>query len=119
MKLSHLPLAACLAAAALAARAGDDGYRALESTGTMTRAEVLQQLADYKRAGVNPHASSYNPLKDFRSERTRAEVQADYLAGAQEAAAMNGEDSGSAWLAAHKGSTFGTRLAGVTPFAMQ
>jgi uncharacterized protein DUF4148 len=66
---------------------------------TRTRAEVLAELHAYKQAGVNPWSMSYNPLRDFKSTTSRQQVVAEYLAGRDEVAAINGEDSGSAYFA--------------------
>ena len=65
-----------------------------------TRAEVQAQLQQHKAAGVNPWSTSYNPLARFTSSRTRAEVHAEFLRSRAEVAALNGEDSGSAYLTA-------------------
>jgi hypothetical protein len=42
---------------------------------------------------------SYNPLLSFKSATTREAVVAEYLAARDEVKALNGEDSGSAYLA--------------------
>lgn len=62
-------------------------------------AEVQAELHAYKQAGVNPWSTSYNPLKTFRSQTTRAAVTADYLASRDRVAAFTREDSGSSLLA--------------------
>ena len=67
---------------------------------TLTRAEVQGQLQQYRREGVNPWSTSYNPIARFQSGRTRAEVTAEYIRSRDEVAALNGEDSGASWLAA-------------------
>lgn len=72
-------------------------------TSTKSRAEVQAELAQYKRAGVNPWSTQYNPLKQFKSAKTREQVVADYVADRDEVAALNGEDSGSAYLAQDSG----------------
>jgi hypothetical protein len=41
----------------------------------------------------------YNPLANFKSTQTRAEVTAAYIADRDEVTALTGEDSGSAFLA--------------------
>ena len=58
------------------------------------------ELAEYQKPGINPWSTSYNPLKYFRSTKTRPEVTAEYLASRDEVHALTGEDSGSAWLRA-------------------
>lgn len=65
-----------------------------------TRAEVRAELDAYKKAGVNPWARSYNPLAQFKSTKTPEQVTAEYIANRNAANALNGEDSGSAFLAA-------------------
>ncbi|MCD6078926.1 MAG: hypothetical protein K0R89_2870 [Ramlibacter sp.] len=78
----------------------------------VTRTQVQADLNQYRQAGVNPWSTSYNPLKGFRSERSRAEVQAEYIASRDAVSAMTAEDSGSAYLAAHKPGTVNQQLAG-------
>lgn len=72
-------------------------------TGAKTRAEVNAELAAYKAAGVNPWATSYQPLKYFRSATSREAVVADYLASRNEVRALTSEDSGAAYLAQVRG----------------
>lgn len=67
--------------------------------GKLTRAEVQAELAAYKKAGVNPWSTTYNPLRSFRSAVTRDAVVADYIASRNEVRAFTGEDSGSQYLA--------------------
>ena len=66
---------------------------------TASRAQVNADLAAYKKAGVNPWSTQYNPLKTFQSTKSRDEVTRDYIAARDQVAALTGEDSGSAWLA--------------------
>lgn len=67
-----------------------------------TRDQVQAELAQFKQSGVSPWSISYNPLASFHSQRTRAEVRDEYLANREAADAMHGEDSGAAYLAAHR-----------------
>lgn len=80
---------------------------------TKTRAEVQADLAAFKKAGVNPWSTQYNPLRSFASTASRQEVTAAYIAARDEVAALNGEDSGAAYLAqgGHRG-VDSTTLAG-------
>ena len=64
-----------------------------------TRAEVMEDLRQYRMAGINAHADDYNPLAQFRSTLTRAEVMAEFHASRTQIAAFSGEDSGSIYLA--------------------
>ena len=72
--------------------------------GSRTRAEVQADLTQYKKAGVNPWSTQYNQLAQFKSGPSRADVRADYIAARDQVAAMNREDSGSAFLARANGS---------------
>ena len=69
------------------------------SSATKSRAEVVAELKEYKRAGVNPWSMSYNPLRTFKSTTTRDAVVAEFLGSRDQVAALYGEDSGSAYLA--------------------
>ncbi|MBX3654824.1 MAG: DUF4148 domain-containing protein [Ramlibacter sp.] len=68
-------------------------------TSTKTRAEVQAELSQFKKAGVNPWSTQYNQLAGFQSTKTAAQVRAEYVADRAEVAALNGEDSGAAYLA--------------------
>lgn len=95
--LSTLVLAAGFAGTAFAESpiAGNAGTFASGHS----RDAVQAELVAYKKAGVNPWSTSYNPLRSFRSATTRDAVTADYLAARREVSALTGEDSGSAYLA--------------------
>jgi hypothetical protein len=114
MKLSRLVIAALSVAAATvyADDADPSGQFAIAAPGTQTRAAVAQQLDQYRAVGVNPWSSTYNPLKTFRSERTRAEVRAEYIRNRAAVSALTGEDSGSAYLSTHQPVAPGATLAG-------
>jgi hypothetical protein len=97
---------ALIALAAFAALAGTTAARADDITidntpfqSVRTRADVQAELAAYKKNGVNTYSISYNQLSKFKSDRTRDEVRAEYLADRDEVAALTSEDSGSAYLA--------------------
>lgn len=64
-----------------------------------SRAEVRADLEAFKKSGVNPWSIRYDPIRNFRSGKTRAEVTAEYIRERDAVAAMNGEDSGSRYLA--------------------
>ncbi len=96
---------AALSFAALSAHAdgADPAGQFATSVGNQAeRSAVQAQYQQYRKEGVNPWSASYSPLKSFRGERTRTEVQAEYLASRNAVAAFTGEDSGSAYLAARK-----------------
>ena len=77
-----------------------------------TQAEVQAELAQYKQAGLNPWSTSYNPLKNFRSAKTHAQVEQEYLASREEVRALAVEDSGSSYLAEQRVRSAGSQLAG-------
>jgi hypothetical protein len=87
--------AATLAGTAFAETPGTDA----PFHGSYSRAQVQAELAAYKQAGVNPWSTQYNPLKTFKSAKTRDAVVAEYVASRDAVAAFTGEDSGSAYLA--------------------
>ena len=66
---------------------------------TASRAEVQEELRRFRMAGNSPWADEYNPVAQFRSSRTRAEVTAEYMGSRDTVSAFNAEDSGSTYLA--------------------
>ena len=107
-------LATALVLAAAAAGAGnafaDD--ITIDSTpfvSSKTRAEVQAEAAQVR--GTSPWSIQYNPLAGFKGEMTRAQVTAQYLSSRNQVAALNGEDSGSAYLAQYRVRSTGTTLA--------
>lgn len=111
-----LVLASLAALASFGARAdeADASQFAVQFNGTRTTADVQAELAQFKSAGTSPWSTQYNPLAQFKSGRTRAEVTAEYIAQRDQVAALNGEDSGSAYLAqaGRRGVPASTTLAG-------
>jgi hypothetical protein len=103
MKTTKLLLIASMAAASFGAMAQTQGQEGSplpqQYQPTATNAQVQSELAAYRQAGVNPWSTSYNQLSGFHGERSRADVRAEYLASRDQVAALNGEDSGSAYLA--------------------
>ena len=63
-------------------------------TSTASRAQVQAELAQYRRSGIDTTSYEYNPLSQFKSGLTRAEVTADYIANRDQVAASTGEGSG-------------------------
>jgi L-rhamnose isomerase len=67
----------------------------------ITAAEPFVSSADRAQVQVQARtvadhwSVAYNPLATFKSERTRAEVRAEYIASRDEVAALTAEDSGS------------------------
>ena len=77
-----------------------------------SRAQVNAELVAFKQAGVNPWSTQYNPLRYVQGTKSRAQVVGEYLASRDQVAALNGEDSGSTWLAqAAPRNAFGATLA--------
>jgi hypothetical protein len=115
MKVSKIALAV-LSLSALTAFADDMDPAGQFATATAaapaTRAAVQAQYVDYRSAGANPWSTSYNPLKSFRGEKTRAQVTNEYLSSRDAVAAMTAEDSGSAFLAARKPAATADQFAG-------
>lgn len=66
---------------------------------TASRAQVQEELRQYRIAGINPWADDYDPLARFQGSMRREQVMADFHASRSEVAAFSGEDSGSTWLA--------------------
>jgi len=92
---------------------GDISVETRPFVSNKTRAEVRAELDAYKKSGVNPWARSYNPLAHFKSTRTPEQVTAEYIAHRDAVSALNGEDSGSAFLAAQAAAAQqATRMAG-------
>ena len=91
--------AATFAGGAFAESPDPSGQFAQQVASTKSRAEVVAELQDYKRSGVNPWSMSYNPLRTFKSATTREAVVAEFLDSRDQVAAFHGEDSGSAYLA--------------------
>ena len=109
----NIAIALVLAAAAGTSFADDITVDTTPFTSTATRAEVLAELQGFKQSGVNPWSNRYNPLAQFSSQRTRAAVTAEYTHARDQVAAFTGEDSGSAYLAAHDSEPVGaTSVAG-------
>jgi len=118
MNRNHLAIAAALSLAAFAAQADDmdlsGQYAAtVPASSATTRADVQQQLAQYKKTGVNTFAIGYNPVNAFKGQKTRAQVTAEFLDARNTVNAMTAEDSGSAYLSARRSTVDASRqLAG-------
>ncbi|MGJ0223515.1 hypothetical protein ACQUZK_08955 [Streptococcus pyogenes] len=94
-----IALAACALGYTGVAGADDITIDPVPFVPSASRAEVRAEMEAFKKSGVNPWSIRYNPTHDFRSARTRAEVTAEYIRERDAVAAMNGEDSGSRYLA--------------------
>jgi hypothetical protein len=100
-----------IAAAAFAASA--ESYEAYNKpfVSTASRAAVQAESAQRATGAANPWSIRYNPLAQFRSEKSRAQVTAEYIAQRELVAAFTGEDSGSGYLAGRPAAAGETRLA--------
>ena len=79
---------------------GQEGGQADAFVPAKSRATVLAELDQFRaQYPVSPWSFRYNPLASFKSTATRAEVTAAYIADRDEVAALNGEDSGSTFVA--------------------
>ena len=103
--MNRYAIAIALASLAAAGQAFADDIT-IETTpfvSTLSRAQVQQELAQFKASGVNPWSQSYDQLAGFQSNRSRADVTAEYVRSRDAVAAFTGEDSGSAFLAGGQG----------------
>ena len=66
---------------------------------TASRAQVKEELRQFRSSGVDPWADDYNVLREPHGGMSRAGVMAEYKADRAEVSALTGEDSGSAYLA--------------------
>lgn len=102
MKTAKLLVIASVAAASFGAfaqtQSQEGSYLPDQAQSALSTAQVRAELDAYKQAGVNPWSMSYDQLAGFQSARTRDDVRAEFLASRDEVAALNREDSGSAYL---------------------
>lgn len=115
MKTTKLLLVAALAGAtsvAALAQAQEGSPLPTPFASSVSAAQVRAELDAYRTKGVNTYSMRYNPVAAYRSQFTRAEVRAEYLASRDQVAALTGEDSGSAYLARAAGRPVPRRLAG-------
>lgn len=89
---------AAFCAAAGTAFADDITIETTPFVSTLTRAQVMEELRQFRRSGVNPWADDYDQIVHGPSTMTRAEATAGYLAERNAVAALSAEDSGSAYL---------------------
>lgn len=86
-------VSAAIAVAAFAGAAHAQGpiEQAEPFNSVRSRAEVQADLQQYKKAGINHASTWYNPLREFKSVRTREAATAEYIAARDEVAAQNAE----------------------------
>ncbi|MGA0572571.1 DUF4148 domain-containing protein [Variovorax sp. VNK109] len=107
-----IALAAGFGAVGAHADEADGSQFAVQANSVKSRAEVQAELAQFQK-GANPWSIRYNQLAAFKSTRDAADVRAEAIAARNETTALNGEDSGSAYLAANAGHVVtSTTLAG-------
>jgi hypothetical protein len=85
-------------AAAGTAYADDITVESHPFVSSMSRAQVIDEMRQFRKSGVNPWADDYNQLAVSRSPMTRAEVMAEFRGSRNMIAAFSGEDSGSSYL---------------------
>jgi len=115
MNRSALVIAAVLSTAGFAAHAespNPSGQFAHPVTQQAAPQAAVQGSKAAPGNSANPWSTRYNPLDSFRSERTRAEVTAEYTANRDRVSAFTGQDSGSAYLSARRGMDNPSVLAG-------
>lgn len=93
------------AASAHTGLAGDITIETDRFVSSRDPAETRAELVAFKKSGVNPWSRSYNPLLYFKSLRERMDVSAEFIEHRDEVAALNGEDSGSMYLAESRAAT--------------
>jgi hypothetical protein len=106
MNRSALALAAVLSTVGFAAQAESPNPAGqFAQPVTQQSAQAAPAKAVHKAApgnSANPWSTRFNQLDGFQSQRSRADVQAEYIASRDRVAAFTGEDSGAAYLAANK-----------------
>lgn len=78
---------------------------------TASRAEVQEELRQFRMSGNSPWADDYNPIAQFRGGMTRAQAIAGYMGSRDAVSAFTAEDSGSTYLARTNGTSPGIILA--------
>src|SRR5688572_22396506 len=105
-------IALAFAATATGAFADDITIDPTPFVSTATRAEIQAGQAAFEASGRDPWAREYNPIADFESQRSRAQVKAEYVQARDRVAAFTGEDSGSAYLAGQPDAVPATQVVG-------
>jgi hypothetical protein len=95
----NFALALCIASASVGTAFADDiTIDPTPFVSTASRAQVIDELRQFRASGVNPWADDYNPIAHAQSTMTRAEVTGAYMASRNEVAAFGAEDSGSSYI---------------------
>ena len=112
MNTRILAAAALVIAATGSAWADDITVDTTPFASQKSRAEVQAELQQYKRTGINPWSTQYNPLRHAVSQKARANVVAETRAAVAsgEIAAYTGEDSGALHAAARTAPARSTTL---------
>lgn len=100
-----------IAALVLAATAAGVSAESYEEYNTPFVSSAPGAAVQYTRGGVNPWSTSYNPLAQFASTKTRDQVAAEYVQAREVVNAFTGEDSGSGYLAGRPAAAGEARLA--------
>jgi len=115
MKRQLATLLALTASAAGNALADDITIDSTRFASSRSRTEVQAELASYKQSRVNPWSIAYDPLRNFVSSTTRAEVRASYITHRQQVADFTGEDSGAFHLSRNGGAVSDGKMVGASP----
>lgn len=91
-----------LAAASVRPVSADDITPEPPFTSTVTRAEVVAAMEEFRRAGIDPWSDRFVIYagQDV-STRTRDDASSEYVSERDQVAGMNAEDSGSSYMASH------------------
>jgi hypothetical protein len=96
----NIALAIVLATASVgSAFAGEITPEPAPFVSAISRAQVQAELAQYRRDGIDTTSYEYNPLSQFKSSTTRAQVSADYIANRDLVAALDAQARGAAAVA--------------------
>ena len=111
--MNRKSLIVAFAISAAAAGASAESYEAHNTpfVSTASRATVQAEVTHPRASTVNPWSTSYNPIAQFRSEKSRAQVTAEYIGARDVVDAFTGEDSGSGYLAGRPAAAGETRIA--------
>ena len=119
----NIALSLVLATAAIGNAFAADGEFAHDQqapfSSTASRAQVQSELAQYRRDGIDTTSYEYNPLSQFKSSETRAQVSRDYIANRDEVAAQDGEGLGVETFGRNMRKQDGTRVAAGQPASAQ
>ena len=96
----NIAIAFVLATATIGtASAGEITPEPAAFTSSASRAQVFSVLALFRRSGVDTTSYENNPLTQFKSATSRADVTADFIANRAQVAALDAQARGAAAVA--------------------